>query len=330
MTVTARLVATFAAPLPPASSDAPQILHRLVMQRGDAEVVVRHLDGDDSLIRFPAPWPRRYGSVTVSPRADVAVFAGVHALRAVDPAGATLWELRHGCWSAAVCTLEHQSFAEYAADDDHGWADSGSAAFSMDGKLLWAHIREEGGERWLVLDPADGTVLARAETATVGSRSWHLPHPDPAFMGLTVAEGHEESPALWGRWDGTELTVHRLDEEVLLAVSPSGKHFLATDPGQWSLYLRRSHNVAEVLTLSGGEGEDRFRWDYEAAFPHDDAIVAGTEHDPRAHWLIDPHTMTARGRIDYPITVSGSPTAAGEGAWATVSEDGGTLHLWTV
>src|ERR1700754_461260 len=105
--VTVRLVATVAAPLDPASADAPQVLHwpgrRLLQQRGDTELAVRDLD-DGTEVRFPAPWPRRYGSATVSPTGDVAVFAGVHALRAVDSTGAVRWETRHGCWSAAVCT----------------------------------------------------------------------------------------------------------------------------------------------------------------------------------------------------------------------------------
>ncbi|WP_091061389.1 hypothetical protein [Micromonospora humi] len=83
----------------------------------------------------------------------------------------------------------------------HGHADIGSAAFSSDGKLLWAHVRNRPGhdveEEWLILDPADGAVLTRADTMTVGSSSLHFPHPNPAYMGLTVAEGEENSPVLW-------------------------------------------------------------------------------------------------------------------------------------
>jgi hypothetical protein len=289
----ARLVATVAASLDPASADPPQVLHwpgrRLLVQRGDTELAVRDLDGEGTEVRFPAPWPRRYGSVAVSPSGDVAVFAGVHALRAVDSTGAVRWEIRHGCWSAAVCTEAHASFSEYADDYRHGHADSGSAAFSSDGKLLWAHIRNYAGrdmeEEWLILDPADGTVLTRAATMTVGSRSFHFPHPNPAYMGLTVGEGDEDSPVLWGHWDGTRLTVHRFVEEVFLAVSPSGEHFLTTDPGQWALYLHRAEDGMELRRLNAEEAvpspsseDDRVCWDYEAAFPYDDTAVVGTEY----------------------------------------------------
>ncbi|MEV1173511.1 hypothetical protein [Nonomuraea sp. NPDC049784] len=345
MTV-ARLVATVTAPLNPASADPPQVLHwpgrRLLVQRGDTELAVRDLGAEKPEGRLPAPWPRRYGSVAVSPTGDVAVFAGVHALRAVDSTGAVRWEIRHGCWSAAVCTEAHASFSEYADDYYHGHADSGSAAFSSDGKLLWAHIRNYAGgdvkEEWLILDPADGTLLARAETMTVGSGSVHFPHPNSAYMGLTVGEGEEDSPVLWGHWDGTKLTVQRFVEEVFLAVSPSGEHFLTTDPGQWALYLHRAEDGVELRRLNAeeavpppsSEDDDRICWDYEAAFPYDDTAVVGTEYDaevPR-HWLVDPHTMALRSRIAYPFPVSGSPRSAGQGAWYTVSKDRTALHLW--
>ncbi len=51
--------------------------------------------------RFPAPWLRPFGDVTVSPAGDLAVFSGVHAVRAMDRTGKVYWELVHGCWSAA-------------------------------------------------------------------------------------------------------------------------------------------------------------------------------------------------------------------------------------
>ncbi|WP_406379587.1 hypothetical protein [Streptomyces sp. NBC_01618] len=161
-------------------------------------------------VRFPAPWPRRFGTANVSPDGGTAVFAGVHAVRCVDAAGATRWEVRHGC-SSGECPLIHASFDEYAADDEHAYPDSGSAAVSADGKLVWAHVRgpfaddgeeADDDELWLVIDAADGRVLGRAATGTVASGSFHTPHPDPAQMGLSIGEGEEGSPALWGTGTG--------------------------------------------------------------------------------------------------------------------------------
>ncbi|MGF1424976.1 hypothetical protein [Kitasatospora sp. LaBMicrA B282] len=177
----ARLVATLTAPPPAAeSAGAPSGGLRLtglpgrqaLLQRGDTEVRHRPVAGTpiapgEVEHRFPAPWPQRYGQVAVAPDGSLAVFTGVHAVRAVDAAGAVRWELAHSCWAWA-CRAAHAGFEEYADDRGHRYADSGSAGFSADGRLLWAHVRgplgEDGAapdpaEEWLLLDPADGRVL---------------------------------------------------------------------------------------------------------------------------------------------------------------------------
>ncbi|MEU7428915.1 hypothetical protein [Streptomyces sp. NPDC040750] len=223
MTVAARLVTTIAAPMDPASSEAPGVLHwpdhRLLVQRGDTEVVALDVDafpaGRVSEVRFPAPWPRHFGSVTVSPERDAAVFAGLHAVRSVEATGTT--------------------------------------------------------------------------------RS-----------------------ALWRRWDGQQLTTPRIGiERVLLAVSPSGRHLLTVDVGQWSLSLHRAEDGSLLRELDAkgtvpshpqNTGEDRVHWDYDAAFVDQDTIVAGTsECDARygtaRHWLVDAPGMTLRGEVSYPFPV---------------------------
>jgi hypothetical protein len=305
-------------------------------------VVTFDLDEGGTEVRFPAPWPRQYGSATVSPKGDIAVFAGVHALRAVDTTGTVLWEIRHGCWSAAVCTKAHASFSEYADDYYHAHADSGSATFSPDGTLVWAHIRSREGddmkEEWLVLDAASGSILGRADTTTVGSGSWHFPHPDGHHMGLSIGEGDDNSPLLWGCWDGSTLTFEKIVGEFLLDVSPSGEHFLTTDPAQWGLYLHRTSDGAESLRLDAADAvsplpdDDEARWHFQAAFPYEDGAVAASEDyaDVPRHWLVDPRTMSMSGAVTYPFPVSGGPCSAGPGTWYTVSKDQTALHLWSL
>ncbi|MFE6334330.1 hypothetical protein ACFVOK_14085 [Streptomyces sp. NPDC057798] len=351
----ARLVATIPAPLEPGSADAPVLLHqggrRLVVQRADTVLAVLDTASGD-VVRFPAPWPRDLGTVTVSPSGDVAVFAGLHAVRAVTASGATRWEVRHACW-AGECPQLHEDFAEYAddrgEDGEHEYPDSGSAAFSADGKLLWAHVRGplagdgqdvETDEFWLVLDAADGRILGRAATGTVASGSFHTVHPDPAQMGLSVGEGEEGSPALWGRLDGGVLSVRKIDAEtVLLGVSPSGRHLLATDVQQDALYLHAADSGAMLRDLDadgtvppcpqGG----RVYWDFDAAFTGETTVVAGTSgsdagYGPGRHWLVDIDDMALRARISYPQPVHGPVQAAGEGAWYTVSEDRTAVLVW--
>lgn len=266
----ARLLATVAAPLDPASADGPRVLHwpgrRLLVQRGDTELAVRDLEGAGAEVRFPAPWPRRYGSVAVSPAGDVAVFAGVHALRAVDSTGAVLWEIRHGCWSSAVCTMAHASFSEYADDYHHGHADSGSAAFSSDGKLLWAHVRSHMGhgteEEWLVLDAADGSLLARVATMTVGSGSFHFPHPDsdrppsvgPPAPGMSLQPGTAlkaaRPPERWfapGRLSSKPPSLFPVLSGSRPAVLPAVLAKTDLHPGEWtSRGLRHSFVLSDI------------------------------------------------------------------------------------
>lgn len=327
----------------------------LLVQRGDTEVVAVDIDqpeaGRGDEIRFPAPWPRRFGTVTVSPERDAAVFAGIHAVRSVAAAGATRWEVRHGCWGG--CPQLHASFHEYANDKDHLYADSGSAAVSADGKLVWAHVRgplagdeitEDDQELWVVLDAAAGRPLGRVNTGTVASSSEHTSHPDPSQMGLSLGEGEEGSPVLRGRWDGQQLTAEHVgDERILLAVSPSGRRLLTVPVGQWSLSLHELENgpkVARKLDATDAvpahpqnTGDDRVYWDFDAAFVDEDTVVAGTsECDARygsvRHWLVDVRGMDLRGEISYPVPVSGPARAAGDGRWHTISKDGTTVHLW--
>ncbi|MBC9712879.1 hypothetical protein H9Y04_09875 [Streptomyces sp. TRM66268-LWL] len=353
----ARLVATVPAPLEPGSADAPFLQHtggrRLVVQRADTELAVLDTASGD-VVRFPAPWPRSLGTVAVSPSGDIAVFAGLHAVRAVAASGATLWELRHACW-ADECPEMHEEFGSYADDCDEGgeheYAGSGSAAFSCDGKLLWAHVRgplaadgaaddAASDEFWLVLDAADGRVLARTSTGTVASGSFHTVHPDPAQMGLSVGEGEEGSPALWGRLDGGVLSVRKIDDEtVLLDASPSGRHLLATDVQQDALYLHAAEDgtILRDLDADGAvpphSQGGRVYWDFAAAFTDESTAVAGTSgsdagYGPGRHWLIGTDDMAVRALISYPRPVSGPVRAAGEGAWYTVSEDRTAVLVW--
>nr|WP_237554954.1 hypothetical protein [Streptomyces sp. SID4948] len=357
----------------PASAAAPQVLHwpgragRLLVQRGDREVVTVDLGTSDpsrtSVIRFPAPWPRRFGTVAVSPDQEHVVFAGPHAVRSVDAGGATRWEVRHGCWDGS-CPLLHRSFAEYADDEDHFHADSGSAMVNADGTLVWIHVRgplagdtdandgaddhvaeddADDQELWLVVNAADGEVMGRVETTTVASGSEHTPHPDPTQMGLSIAEGEEDSPVLWGHWNGRHLTAEPFGiERILLGASPSGRSLLTVPVGQWSLTLQQAQDGAVLRKLDAqsalpphpdSTGGDRVYWDYEAAFLAEDTVVAGSsESDARngagRHWLVDLSSMTLTGEVSYPFPVSGPARSAGCGTWYTVSKDQTTVHIW--
>ncbi|MFE2711874.1 hypothetical protein ACFXKI_07730 [Streptomyces mirabilis] len=366
MSASARLVTTLAGPLESATASLPgeRCLpgRTLILQGDDTQLaaydLAAALAGEASVARFPRPWPRRFGTCTVAPGLDVAVFAGVHAVRAVDRRGTTLWEVRHGCWEGS-CRKMHASFEEYGENTDsrgHLYADSGSVVFSADGKLVWAHVRgplAEGDEdpgvidEWLVLDATDGRVLGQADILTAAAGSGHVSHPDPGQMGLSVGEGQDGVPLLWGRWNGERLTVDRIgdDDRCLMAVSPSGEHFLTVTHYQEALALHRVEGGSVVSELDAEEvipdhpalhpdnDEPEVRWDYYGGFLDEHTVIAGTseadeEYGAGRHWLVDVRDMRLLGEVTYPFPTSGVPNTLGDGSWYTIAEDTKELQVW--
>ncbi|MFE4833020.1 hypothetical protein [Streptomyces sp. NPDC056672] len=354
---------TLAAPWAFSGADAAPRLEswptsRLLVQQGDTELIVQKLTprAPVSPVRFPAPWPRQFGSCALSPAADLAVFAGPHALRAVDRSGNVCWELRHRCWAGCA---GHTNFTEYADDRDHRYTGSGSTGFSADGKIVWAHVRgplageareHDRGEEWLVIDAGDGTVLARTQTRTAAAGSVHVPHPDPGQMGLTIGEGQDGSQLRWGRWDGHTLTVDSFDDEdrILLAVSPSGDRLLTVTHDQDTLAI---HRVADgsVVAETGADAVPRHPaieeeteddeaqafFDYGGGFLDEDTLVVGTvesdeEFGMGRHWLIDTTGMRPINQLAYPFEVTGLPKALGDGTWYTTSGLDNALHVWAL
>ncbi|WP_030276005.1 hypothetical protein [Streptomyces sp. NRRL B-24484] len=357
--IEARLVAALPAPLRTAGAGAPEVVgppgRRVLLQRDDAELVAVRLDEaavPGERVSFPAPWPRRYGTATVAPDLGLAVFAGTHALRAVDRTGAVRWEIRHGCWEDGCFGL-HTSFEEYGGTDDHRRPNSGSAAFSSAGSLLWAHVRTEAGEEdwddhaweeWLLVDPADGRVLARTGLPTAAEASSHVPHPDPARMGLGIGEGQDGVPLYRGRWDGTAMTAVPVGDGECIpqAVSPSGERLLTVSHYQESLRMHRTADGSDTACLDAdgavprhpaAPDRDAPRWDHRGGFLDEAHVLAGTaESDepygrPR-HWLLSADPLAVLDEIGYPVPPSGAPTPLGNGTWTTLADPPHTLNVW--
>ncbi|MFE0422813.1 hypothetical protein [Streptomyces sp. NPDC058953] len=303
-------------------------------QRSDAEVVVVDIAREPGAtpaaeVRFPAPWPRADASYAVSPTADLAVFAGPDAVWAVDRAGDAVWEVSHPARPS--------------------WSGGGSVGFAADGKTVWVHVVAGGKEEWLVVDPADGTVLARAETGTSAAGSVHVPHPDPGQMGLSIGEGQDGAPLRWGRWNGRTLTVdsYGADDLVLLAVSPGGGLLLAVDHDQNTVTVHRAGDgsvvggvpAAEVPAHPDADPADEADdpgpcFDYAGGFVDEDTALVGTvesddEHGAGRHWLLDTARPALIGQLRYPLAISGYPQPLGDGTWCTASPEEGVLHHWT-
>ncbi|MGW8763093.1 hypothetical protein ACWGN5_11410 [Streptomyces sp. NPDC055815] len=367
MSVHARLHATVPAPLPSPAAGPSEIVGRpgcrLLVQRSDDEIVARPLDDayaarPGAEVRFPAPWPRDRGTWEVSPDASLAVFAGVHAVRAVEPSGATRWEIRHGCWYGA-CREFHASYDAYADRRDHRYPDGGSVGFSADGSLVWAHVRgplaegestPDAVDEWLVIDALDGRVLARADARAAAAGSDHVSHPaDPRRMGLSIGEGQDGAPLRLGSWDGEKLEVTYVEGDLcLLSVSPSGDRLMTVSHDQDELAVRDADgDVLDDLAWDAESvlpphpdapaddpDEAPVYWDWAGGFVTETTLLASTDESDdewghTRHWLLDTTRPHGLHPVVYPSPPSGQPTALGDGTWATRSESGDTLHVWT-
>ncbi|MET9042714.1 hypothetical protein ABZX34_07465 [Streptomyces sp. NPDC004362] len=365
--VAARLVATLTAPLSASEAQAPELSRpagrTALLQRGDREALWVPLDdsyalgtSEEASVRFPAPWPQRRGTWAVAPDGSLAVFAGVHAVRAVEPSGTVRWEIRHGCWHGA-CLEMHESYEEYADRPDHKYPERGSAGFSSDGRLVWAHVRgplpegelEDGViDEWLIISADDGRVLARVDACAAAAGSEHLAHPDPGQMGLSIGEGQDGAPLRWGRWDGRTLAVNYFDGQdlVLIGLNPSGERFMTVSHDQGTLAV---HDTADGSALTQWDVESDVprhpeaependevwaAWDWAGGFLDETTLIAGTvESDEEwgvgRHWLLSTGQQTPE-QITYPLPVTSAAQALADGTWYTyATSDFGAMHIWT-
>ncbi|MEV0648218.1 hypothetical protein AB0I28_23430 [Phytomonospora sp. NPDC050363] len=295
---------------------------------------------------FPAPWA---GCPTaVSPSLELAVFCGTHALRAVDRSGRTRWEHRHACW-AWRCQESHRDEAEYADDDEHRAPACGSAHFSADGRLVWAHVRTgitivdahkaSPDHAWLVLDAATGKVLAQADVTTYAHASGHITHPDSSRMGL------DGDSLLWGRFDGSALHVEQTGVgNVVTDAGAVGGHYLALDDGRSSLAVHRLADGELLGSLAPpmfeGVSEARIeedsdyesRWQWAPRFLTATTVFASTNESdvlagPDRHWLLDLPSMRIRGQVTYPEPTGSRSAVLGDGRWMTYGLDPSAFGL---
>ncbi|MBV1853020.1 hypothetical protein [Catellatospora tritici] len=342
MPLTPRLLGQVRLDRPAAPSQVQVLRHprRLVTVRHEQSLTVYDLDTPqlplaEPVASFPAPWPVLGRGDAVSPGLDLAVFAGPHALRAVDRDGVTRWELKHGCWSDQCWDL-HEDYDEYRHEPGHRYLNHGSARFSADGSIVWAHVRstdpdDDGNEAWLVVAPDSGRILAQTVLETCAERSYHVGHPDPGQMGLCLDEGQDGAPLWWGRWDGHTLEVasYGADTRCLFDVDPSGTRLFTVAHGQYDLAVLDGADGRTAWTLSSetlaAEGTE-IAFEYGGGFVDERTLLVRSVDDVECDWLIEPAADGSAVEVAYPDRIPDNPIPLGDGTWLT--HDGDLLRRW--
>lgn len=225
-----------------------------------------------------------------------------------------------------------------------------NCAFSRDGAHMWIYRpdamlgRGDGGDRWLVVDAADGRMIAEHALPTVGQGAHQLAHPDGIHMLLDVGEGQDGVFLFHGRLDGDAISVHAYpwDDRCLIDVSPDGREFMTVGHGEDDSVFHAFPDGTELCRFAvdrflapAGAGGDGNADDDESEEPHIawsggylDATtavitVAGETEDDEwsIPYVVDLSSGAIRGHL------AAEPRLRGDGTWTTV-DDHGRLTLW--
>lgn len=319
MTV-ARLLATLAAPLPPSGAEAPDLVHGLLVQRGDTELVAL-VPGEGREVRS-----RRRG----------------HAISARRPCPRTAFSrCSPGCTryarsirpatSAGKCGTRAGAAATCCTPQLPGTSAMRTTSTRTTDRPRCPATASSSGPTSAKRTARRGSCWTRSTAACSAARR---PAPSPPARStprtrMHLSIGEEGSPVLSGRWDG-RLSVTKVDDElVALAVSPSGL-LLAVDVTQetcrcttrtaryWVSWTRRALSRREPRLLGPGGGVRRRE--------HGHRRRRGQPPGP----LLAPARPDTTRRSHLPVPVAGPPRSAGDRTRYTVSEDGASVHLWAL
>jgi hypothetical protein len=284
---------------------------------------------------FPAPGPD--DGFAVSSDGTFAVFTSTTAVTAVAADGSRRWlhayprPVRDGSHGSTLITAEgRQVWTVVPAD--------ATTAGSRDDD---ARLRRT--DQWLVLDAADGSVLAATTLDSVGAGSEHFAHPDGIHIGLSVGEGQDGALLYWGRLDGGNLIWWSVgdSDRVLVDLNSDGSRFLTVAHGQEDAAIhafgdRGGDPLARIPAGPGPVGDQEFDdpdgpyWDFVGGFVDDATVLLSRveleEAELAGHWLFDGVTGASYGEIVYPAPITGYARPLGEGTWLTADDD--HLYRW--
>ena len=263
----------------------------------------------------PAGWLSTHG---VSPTRDRAALSCRDRVTLVEADGSVLWSVRHPEWG-------------------RGDSESGSCAFSLDGRLVWATVpSDDGPDRWWVIDAASGEVLGGTQLGCYAAGSHVIHHLGGEWVGLSVGEGQDGSEIYWARWDhGVDIA--RLDDRtrVLAAVNPDGESYLAT-PHDTSPVTVHAFPHGDVLARLDSDQLTGDCWfDFDGCYVDSRRllvkVINGADDITTTH-VADAASLTGLEPVEYDDPGVEAPDmslfAGGDGTWLTIRWPEPILTRW--
>lgn len=267
------------------------------------------------------------GSVHATAAVDGSRFALIDAGGAtvIDDAGVVLWRRPE---PIAVPHRLHQP----------------SGHFDQRGRL-WVYL-PTGDDELAVLDPDDGSQIARTRVNAYEGAATFLDHPDGRQIGVTVAMGQDGTTSFWARLDSDRIHLHPIVGEKLADIATTG---------DWYVDLPHRGDQIAVRDIVDGAGRVSCLARQIPGFIHpvgyipndgaatlvtDELLLIGIEPDnadgdgdgDEQHLLLATDTLTHVVTIEYPqpMFLNSITHAGGNGHWLTHNWATGTSQLWSL
>ncbi|WP_281904619.1 hypothetical protein [Phytohabitans aurantiacus] len=268
------------------------------------------------------PVPDLDGDVHASAASDGSRFAlvGVDGVTVINEAGRPLWH------------RPERIAAPYQRRQPSGHFDSQGR--------LWAYLPGRDDEL-AVLDPVDGSLIARTRLDTYQGAATFLNHPDGWHIGVTVAMGQDGTTSFWARLDGDRIHLRSVSGEILADIASTG---------DW--YIDLPHRGDQIAVRDVADGTARiscfardvprfvhpvgYILNSAATLVTDEYLLVGVEPDDcdgdEQHLLLATDTLTHLATIDYPqpMFLNSITHAGGNGRWLTHNWTTGTSQLWSL
>lgn len=214
-----------------------------------------------------------------------------------------------------------------------------SCVFSHDGTQVWlfspGEMLQRGEDRIVVVDDADGTIVAEHLTETAAHGAGFTPHPGGDML-VDIGEGQDGVYLLRCKLDGGSVAVHDYgwSDRVFSGLSPDGQMFMTTDHqlSDNAFFHRYDGSIVCKVEVGAfaGAGADReepqVEWtggflDGQTAVVVLSGYDEDTDEDWHEHYLVSPFTGEVLRRWPVEVEHAFAVNLPGDGTWLRRRDD---------